>query len=239
MQLTGYTQIYDIDPFSTSTTQVHSFGTVGVDKVGRRYRYVKAGAVALVKGNLLQSPARDTAFTDMAVQAAAAIGATSISITLGGTSTTANIFNDGFLVITTSTGIGQNLVIKRHDVATNATTCVFDVYEPLSTAIATSSKATAMFNPYSAVIVSPTTRTGLTVGVAIAAIPIANFGWIGTHGIFGVLSDATVAAVGESVGPSTTTAGTVTKQVTLLENVGTAPILGVSAEDQPVHFRID
>lgn len=238
--LTGLPALYGINPFDTATTQKHPLGAVGFDRIGRRYRYVLNGAVALVKGHLIQGPARDTAFTDMAVQAIAAIGDTQISVTLGGTATTANLFNDGILAVTASTGLGQNFTIKGHTVASGAATCVFYLGdgEAVLTALATSSKVTASRGPYNGVIDSPTTRTGMTAGVAIAAIPIANYGWLGVEGLFGVLSDATVAAVGEDVSPSTGTAGAVTKQVTLLENVGMAPILGVSAEYQPVFFKL-
>ena len=93
--LRGLPELYGIDSQDTSTVQSHQLGTVGYDALFRRYRYVQAGASALVKGNLLQGPARDTAFTDMAVQAAAAVDAKSIEITLGGTATTANLFDEG------------------------------------------------------------------------------------------------------------------------------------------------
>lgn len=238
--LTGLPALYGINPFDTATVQKHPLGAVGFDRIGRRYRYVLNGAVATVKGHLLQSAARDTAFTDMAVQAAVAAGATEIPVTLGATATTANLFNDGILAVTASTGLGQNFTIAGHTVAAGAATCTFQLGagEEVLTALATSSKVTASRGPYNGVIDSPTTRTGMSVGVAISVIPIAGYGWIGVEGLFAVLSDATVASLGEDVSPSTTTAGAVTKQVTLLENIGVAPILGVSAEYQPVFFKL-
>lgn len=239
MQLTGLPQVFNIDPFKSSSTAEMPLGSLGHDKLGRRYRYVKVGATALVKGNLLQSPARDVQFTDMAVQAAAAVAAGEIAVTLGTTATTAGLFDDGLLVVSVTPGIGQNFAIKSHDVVAGSATANFRIYETVLTALTTSSKVTAYQNPYRAVIVSPTTRTGLTVGVATEAIAASEFGWIGTGGVFGILSDATVAAVGEGVSPSTGTAGAVTKAVTLLERIGTAPILGVSAKVEPVHLTID
>ncbi len=236
--LRGLPAVYGIDAMDVSTVQQHQLGTVGYDALFRRYRYVQAGLVALVKGNLLQSPARDTAFTDMAVQAIAAIDAKSIEITLGGTATTADMFTEGTLVISASTGIGQNFTIAGHDVTAASGVCTFNINEPIITALATTSKATVTKNPYDGVIVSPTTRTGITVGVAVTAIAISGYGWIGVEGQFGVLSDATVAAVGEALSASTTTAGCVTKQVTLLGSVGIAGILGVSAEVQPCFLNL-
>lgn len=237
-KLTTLPTLYGIDTFSTSTLKDLPFGAIAFDSIGRKFRYAKAGATALVKGHLLQSPARDTAYTDMAVQAVAAIDAKSIEVTLGATATTANQFDEGVLAVSASTGLGQNFTIVGHDVTAGAGVCTFNIDEAILTALATTSKVTANLNPYNKVIDSPTTRTGLTVGVAITAAAISAFTWIGVEGMFAVLSDATVAAVGEGVGPSTTTAGSVTKQVTLLENVGTAPILGVSAQYEPVMFKL-
>lgn len=231
--LRGLPSVYGIDSFDVSTVQQHQLGTVGYDALFRRYRYAQAGAVALVKGNLLQSPARSTDYTDMAIQAAWAVDAKSGTVTLGGTATTADQFTEGTLVISVTPGIGQNFSITGHTVTAASGTATFNVAEPVLTALTTSSKCTVTKNPYDGVIVSPTTRTGITVGVAITAVAISGFGWIGVEGQFGVLSDATVAAVGEGLSPSTTTAGTVTKAVTLLERIGTAGILGVSAQVEP------
>lgn len=174
----------------------------------------------------------------MAVQSAAAIDAKSVEITLGTTATTADQFTEGTLVISVTPGIGQNFTVAGHDVTAASGTCTFNLNEGILTALTTSSKVTVTKNPYDGVIVSPTARTGITVGVAITAIAASGFGWIGVEGQFGVLSDATVAAVGEGLSPSTTTAGAVTKAVTLLERIGTAGILGVSAEVQPCFLNL-
>lgn len=230
--------ITDINPNTSNTIQQHNLGTLGYDRAGRAYRYCLSGAVALVAGNLIQQAARDTAFTDMAVQAASAVGSNTIAVTLGATATTANLFVGGTLAITVTPGIGQTFTIKSHTVAAGATTCTFTVEEPVQVALTTSSKVTVNSHLYANVIQSPTTRTGKTVGVANFAIPIASYGWLGTQGVFATLSDSTVAAVGEALSPSTSTAGCVTKQVTLLENVGVALVLGISAKCEPAYINI-
>lgn len=239
MKLTGLGQTFDIDPLQSSSVAQHQLGTIAYDSFGRMYKYVKVGASNLVVGNLLQSPARDTAFTDMAVPAAVSAGASAITVTLGGTSTTANQFDGGLLTITVTPGGGQQFTIKSHQVATNGTSCTFYIYETLTTALTTSSKVTVRQNLYNGVIQSPTTRTGKTVGVALNSATATYYTWIGVKGSFGVLSDATVAAVGEGIAPSTTTAGAVTKAVTLLERIGSADVLGVSAKWEPVTLNCD
>lgn len=234
----SFTQFEIMDFYSSDTNQFMEVGQLAMAANGQMFRYVKAGGSNLVKGNLLQSPARDTNFTDMAVQAAVAAGATVIPVTLGGSATTANQFNGGTLSVTVTPGIGQTFTIVSHDVASSGT-CNFTVLEPVITALTTSSKVTATLNQFNGVIQSPTTITGSVVGVAVKDIAASSFGWIQTHGICAVLSDATVGTIGQGVQRSTSTAGAVTQATTNGFPIGQAVVLGVSAECQPVFLTID
>lgn len=237
--LTGYVQVSGRDLYSSSAERLNSVGALGIDRMGRRFRYVKAGGTALVVGNVLQSPARDTQFTGLAVPAAIAIGAKTLTLTNGTTTTTADQFKGGLAVVSESTGIGQTFVIAGNTVATSGASLTVTLEDSVRVALSTTSKVTLYMNAWNGVIVSPTTRTGKTVGGAIYPIAASEYGWIQSGGHGSALSDATVAAVGEGLSPSTTTAGCVTKQVTLLENIGTAPILGVSAKVSPIVWSID
>lgn len=227
------------DLYTSSAEKQHTLGQKGEDKLGRKFRYVRAGGVALVVGNVLQESVRDVQFTGLAVPAAEAIGETTIVITNGTTTTTADQFRGGIAVVSESTGIGQQFVIAGNTVATSGAALTVTLEDSVRVALTTSSKVTLKMSPYMDVIVSPTSRSGKTVGGAIYPIAINQYGWIQTGGPGAALSDATVAAVGEGLSPSTTTAGCVTKQVTLLENIGTAPILGVSAKVSPIWWMID
>ncbi|HLA22262.1 MAG TPA: hypothetical protein VJZ17_02325, partial [Nitrosopumilaceae archaeon] len=153
--LTGLPVLYGIDPFDTKTGQDHPLGAIGYDSFSRKYRYAQVGGSALVKGNLLQSPARSTNYTDMAVQATAAANAESIEVTLGGTATTANQFVEGTMVVSVTPGIGQNFTVESHDVTAASGTCTFGIFERVLTALTTSSKVTVTKNPYDGVIQSP------------------------------------------------------------------------------------
>src|SRR6267154_1845542 len=96
------TLIETLQFYQTETVQTMDLGQLAFGAKGKMFRYVKAGASALVKGNLIQGPARDTAFTDMAVQAAVATSVAfnptfagyPIPVTLGATATTAGLFNN-------------------------------------------------------------------------------------------------------------------------------------------------
>jgi hypothetical protein len=232
-------QVTSIGLHASESVASQALGQRGEDKYGRKFRYVKAGGTALVEGNLLQSPAHVTDFTGMAVAVAAAVGATQVTVTLGSTAATKDQFAGGELVVSEAAGIGQVFKIVGNTAASASASCVVYLEEPIRTALTTSSKATLHLNDYNGVIVSPTTRTGKTVGVAIFAIPASKYGWIQTGGPSAALSDATVPVLGGGVSPSTTTAGCVTKAVTLLERIGTAPVLGVSAKVSPIFLEID
>ena len=246
MTLTGLPHIFDVDTLkSLGTTNLVNgtitpelpVGSIGYDKYGARYRFVKNGGTLLVVGNLLQTPAYDTNQVDLTV-AAAAIGASQISITVGAT-VTANQYAGGKIVVSTTPGLGQTFTIKSHPAVTSAAVGIFQIEELVTVALTTSSKVDICPPSYSGVIQSPTTLTGKSVGTAIFAIPANDYGWIGVEGEFAMLCDATVpTSIGNGVSPSTTTAGAVTKAVTLIDSIGVFASLGVSAKARVVSLRL-
>jgi hypothetical protein len=186
--------------FEQSSVQLHVLGTLGIDKYGDRYRYVQAGAAALVTGNLIQEAAEDTQFRSMVVAAAAAIGEDTISVTLGSTAVTANMFDEGQLWVESSTGIGQQFRIKRHGVASGAAACSFTLDRPLKIALTTSSNVSVRKSAYDGVIQFPTTPTGGAVGVSLQAMTEAYFGWIKSGGDCPVLFDTTDNSAADAQG---------------------------------------
>ncbi|MCR4307677.1 MAG: hypothetical protein NUV80_03880, partial [Candidatus Berkelbacteria bacterium] len=197
--LTGPIFIAARDLYTSSAEKQHTLGQVGVDKLGRKFRYVKAGGTSLVVGNVLQESVRDVQFTGLAVATAAAIGATTLSLTNGTTTTTADQFKGGVAVVSESTGIGQQFVIAGNTVAGSGAALTVTLEDGVRVALATTSKVTLKMSPYMDVIVLPTSRSGKTVGGAIYPITNAQYGWIQSGGLGAALSDATVAAVGEGL----------------------------------------
>src|SRR3990167_11079874 len=199
--------------YDESSGQQHKLGELYIDPFGRKFRYVQAGASALVTGNLLQEAAEVTNFRSMVVQAAVAIGATKIPLTLGGTAVTANQFESGDLVVESSTGIGQAFKITRHDVQTSTTgTCNFYVDRAVKIALTTSSQVSVRKNSYDGVIQYPiTTQTGLAVGAALYAMTDSYYGWVQSGGDGAALfDDGTNTSNGVTgIVPSASVAGSV------------------------------
>lgn len=195
------------DLFTHSSTQGLPLGTCGETKDGRKYRYARAGGTNLVAGNLLQSPAEITNHAGL-TPTAAAIGATSVTVTLGATAATANQYAEGYLVTSTTPGHGYAYKIKSHPAADASATLVLTLEDPLIVALTASSTVDMCLNPYAGVIQSPTTETGVPVGVANYVMTTLYYGWIQTSGIASVLCQGTLA-IGETAVVSNGTAGAV------------------------------
>lgn len=235
------------DLYTESATQQNQLGALYVDETtGNKYRYVQAGGSALATGHLLQEAAEDTNYRSMAVNTAAAIGATQISVTLGGTAVTANQFDEGHIFIESSTGLGQQFRIVRHDVQTSTTgSCTFYLDRPILVALTTSSQATVRKSAYDGVIDFPTTPTGGPVGVALYAMTASYFGWVQSGGDCPVLFDTgtnTSADVTRLI-PSQDVAGSVSPDAAAN---AASPVVGFAREQVSVdstfgmaHLTID
>lgn len=220
---------------------------------GREFVLVQNAGTALVSGNLIQGPAAIANHKNMATTTAA-IGATTITVTLGNTLATANQYQGGYLVINAGTGIGQTLKVQGHPAAAALATCVITLEDAFQVAtLASDSKATLVLNPYgssngtdyrtSGVVVCPTGLTGQVIGVTVLPIAatsttVLSYGFIQTKGIVGCLNDATTA-IGLDLMPSTNTAGAVmTYVVATATRVGTATVAGVTTEVRPITIQL-
>lgn len=217
-------------PYSSDTEASVQLGTTFKDTSGNEYVYAKVGGTALVAGKLYQSPAEITDDQNL-TPAAAAIGATSVTVTLGSTAATANKFAGGWLVVTTTPGEGYRYRISSNPAANAAATCVITLDDPIQVALTTSSRVDLVVNPYNGVIVNPTTASGAPVGVAVDVVAAASYGWLGKYGVFPVLADAGGAVtVGTSIVASNQTAGSVEGATGAQAVVGTA-ITGIASAE--------
>lgn len=195
-------------PFSSSTdgTEIQ-LGAKFMDQNGNAYRRCLVGASALVPGTLVQAPAEITNHQNL-TPAAASIGATQVTVTLGATAATANQYAQGWLVGTVTPGQGYRYSIASHPAASSSASLIITLSDPLVVALTTSSRLDMVLNPYSGVIINPTTASSVPVGVAVYAAAAGTYSWIQTGGIAALLADGTVV-VGTNVCASNATAGAV------------------------------
>ena len=210
----GQPIIYDLNPYSTSSVQMHPLGARAETGDGRKFRYAKSVA-ASVAGQAYSSAGQDSQFESMAVDAIEPIGENTIGLTLGTTTVTAGMFAEGYAVISSSTGIGQFGKILNHGTGTSGQSINIELDRPLETALATTSTITMVQNPYYNIIVQATTPVAPVVGLAMNVIGAGEYGWVATGGPAGCLMDAGTNVSVDTLGlaPSTTTAGCLAVQV--------------------------
>lgn len=223
--------------FTSSTFADVLVGTKFVDQDGLTYRRVLVGATALVPGTLLQAPAEITAHQNL-VPVAAASGATQLTVALGAVAATLNQYAGGYAIVTATPGQGQKIRISSNPVAALSTSMVLTLEDAVTVNITTSSRVDLVANPFSGVIINPTTATACAVGVAIFAAPAASFAWIQTGGVACVLAQGTVV-VGTSVSASSTTAGAVVAFSGVLAPVGFAMTGIATTEYGAVRLTMD
>lgn len=210
---------------------------------GRVFRFGQVGAVAAVAGSLYQASA-PVANHLAQTPAAAAIGATSFTITtLGATAATQNQYAEGWAQIDTTPGNGIMYGIDNH--LANAGSAAFVVNlakdEAIQVALTTASRVGFIANPYSLVIVTPTTRTAVCIGIPLVAAAINAYCWFQTWGPCPALINGTPAVTAPVIN-SATTAGaldvwTAAAQPTSMA-VGEMMQVGVSGKNNAVFLRI-
>lgn len=205
---------------------------------GREFVYVKAGGTALVAGKLQQAPAVVANHQNIAVAAAAAIGATSVTVTLGATLATANQYAGGTMTVSDATGEGHIYTIKSHPAADSAASLVLtlDDNDAIRVALDTTSEVCLLPNLYNGVIINPTTFTNKPVGVAVKNITAAYFGFIQTKGIVAGLNADAALTVGSAISPSNATAGGFENGVIAQGFVGSALQTGVDTEYRSIYI---
>ena len=236
-----------IEEFHHSATKTLPLGTVMKSPDGREFVYARAGAVDLAAGRLVQQAVVVSGHgTDIVVAAAAAIGATSVTITNNTTAIAANDYAEGYLPINDEAGEGYEYKVKSHPAADATASCVLTLEDEdgLRVALTTASQVGLRKHECDGVLVAPTTPTGIVVGVTVRAVTAAYYCWLLKKGPKAVLTNGTLIR-GLGVCRSGTTAGAV--DVYPLNSVdasgqevmiGEVMTVGASTEYSLVNFNI-
>lgn len=227
--------------FSSQATPSHKIGTLRHSHItGQRFRYVLAGAVDLVVGNVLQSEII-VENHDQLTPSAAAIGDRKITLTLGATLSAANQYAGGLAIIDTTPGEGYSYVIEDHLAIGSGAAGVMNLHPQtrIQVALTSSSRVTLQPNPYSKVIQAPvSTGTGQTVGVAVFIIAATEYGWICSGGVVGALCQGT-PAINAAVTGQASAAGAFAIHSAALPVIGYSARTGVDGKILPVRLTID
>lgn len=238
--LSPATQVVAQDMFTTSTTQQHVLGEKAYTPDGRKFRYVRAGAVALVAGEVIQSPAVVANHVNLTPTAVSAVGDRSVTVTLGATAATADQYAGGYVTVeSATTGAGQTLRIKSHPAAASAGTLLLTLEDSFVVATSGTIIMSLVQSNYNSVIQTPvTTLTGTPVGVAFVAIPALSFGWIVSGGVTGVRANG-IQTVGVGAAVPAAAAGSAIVMAATLFQIGTFCKTSVDTRITPCYVTLD
>lgn len=239
---TGTRQLTEQDLNTWSTTKMVQFGAVGYTEDGRTFRYVSLGGTTTVAPGLLMQAAVSSANsqglvitaagTSVQVAANFLAGSSFIVLTNGSTAVTQDQFAEGFLEVLQTSGSSQGPISYRikGNSAAAATTGFIQIFlaEPLrntQTLVAGTDTANLWQSSFSNVVGTTTVNVpiGVTVTQAVNTAAITNYGWVQSKGHTTAFFDASTAVIGNTIGPSTTTAGYVGLAV-----AATKPFIGWS-----------
>jgi hypothetical protein len=209
---------------TASSTKINGF-PLGIKMVmpdGREFVHARAGGTALVAGKLYQAATSvislaDTMYAKSLVCSTTAVGATTVTITTGGTTAvTLNAFADGFLATagTVGTGIGLNYKIKSNNsAASGSTSCAITLYETDAIKVALeggTTKVGVIENKYNGVELSVASTVGApNLGVAACSAAASSYVWLQTKGEASVFVGGTVLLQRSPCVCSTAVAGAV------------------------------
>jgi hypothetical protein len=198
----------------TSTTA--DFGvTIGTRMIlpdGRVFRYAFSNGAAGAGTGVQSSAAEAQHDQGLTVTAAAAVGAKSLSVTLGSTAAAEDLYANGYLFVNDADGEGHVYRIRQHDAISSAGTGTFNLMDgdTISEAMTTSSKVGLVLNPYMHVIPTPAgAQTARCVGFAPAEVADNSYFWVQTWGEAAVLAKGTLVIFTPLRVSDDTTAGSV------------------------------
>jgi len=199
---------YGDEKVAQSTTFGPPLGAVMKLPDGREYVHAKAAtAAALGIGvPVLQKVGGGLAGSteNLAVATNAAIGATSVVLTMPAGTTVCTIVDQyagGYLFVTNDTGQSYNYKIRKSSTAAAASTATFtlEVTDPIVVALAAgTSDCCVRENAFFAVLDRPagTASGGIPAGVANVAVSAGYYCWLQRKGEVNVLSGGTVTETG-------------------------------------------
>lgn len=177
---------------------------------GRRFRYCENASVALAAGKLVGSPLLATQRDDdINAAAVVAIGATSFLFTEAGLGAVAiDDFKDGFAHIMNDTGKGLQYKIKSNTAAVLSADFTVNLYDPIVTALATTTDVILTKSLYANLILAPDDVLYI-VGVPTIPVTADFFFWAQSGGLAMVLiNGSTGTATTESEWHADVAAGT-------------------------------
>lgn len=208
---------------------------------GRVFYYARNSGAAIVAGQLLTVELQTAQFTGLAVNTAA-VGDTTLSITLGSTAVTADEYARGYVHVIDDTGEGITYKIDTHPAVSASSAGTFTLKDPIVVAFVAATTVELTKNPWADTVIAPAGQGHVPAGISQVAVgsgaTTQQYFWCQTWGPTCAWMDEAVT-VGQEV-TSGATAGQVETVDALAEcRIGYCiSIAGVAGEYQPVFLQI-
>ena len=212
----------------TSLIGGNPLGTVMVLPDGSLFVHAKAGGTIAAARLVQQDPTSTTYDADIAVAVAAAVGASSVSLTNAAATLAADRFAKGTMHVNDEAGEAFAYGIRTQGAATTTEDFTVELEEgdEIVVALTTSSQVGLRENAYDSVLISPATFTGMPVGVTPLPVVVDDFFWLQVYGRCALLSDAVIWIAGQPIVPSFTVAGSARTKPTVQTASGVSGVVG-------------
>jgi hypothetical protein len=239
--LTQRLSLTNQDARTVSSTKLHNLGSVMETADGRVYRYALSGASVLAAGLCNNGVAKVTNHTINSVATAAALGDRSVNITLAGaTATTAGQYDDGYLHVIDSTGVGCSYRIAGTPVIAASGTGRIQLAEGIATALTTSSKVALVPSPWAGSVVLNNSVSLFCNGSNNVSVAAASYYWSQTGGIASILSDGIIAKNAEAINSDAVNGAVETRvDATVTRGVGFAVEATVDQKYYPIFLTLE
>lgn len=226
---------------------------------GREVVLVQNGTVALVAGVLTQHSPIIANHENLAVTAfqagnPATTTPTTVTITVGATVVNSQQYQNGFVVVNSGTGIGQTLQIADCPGVAASGSLTLTLADNPVVALDVTSTVDLIAQPYTGVVINPTTATATPAAETLYAIPasVANtynssgavltvgtyqYGWALTRGVTSALNSGGTA-VGLALAPSASVAGALATAAATTNQVGSAYQAAVDTQSRAVFINL-
>ena len=182
---------------TTTTKREHPLGAVGMTPDGRCFRWAFSGEAIGAGQVVMQKVAVANHDMDLATVTAAAVGATTITVTLGATAATKDQYEDGAIYINDGAGEGHLYAIREHPAADSAANLTVTLHETVREALTTGTSLSGLIeNDYKDVeLWDYNDIDGPALGVAPTEIADDTYFWLQTSGRAAVLLGGTTHPV--------------------------------------------
>lgn len=189
------------DVMETSPRKLEILGARRILADGRGFRYAMAAPGGLAAGKLAMTALAVPQHVDLD-GTPAAVGERVLCLTLGAAPAAENVYEDGYLQVSSQTGQGHQYRILSNTACVAGGRMVLTLADPLRTALAAASKVALVASPWRGVAVSDQ-EENLPAGVAPCDVPGGHSFWAQTSGPALCLS-ADTAAPGTMLVPAAT-----------------------------------